>query len=106
MSGIGARSHDAPSVSPDDTPSAAIRYVDRPRDRRWDLRLATARSTSVTSQISAGTSLPPGLAIVRDAFNDNFGATHYTIAPAFDMPLEQFKRLLLELAKNAVKEAA
>lgn len=57
-------------------------------------------------RISAGTALPHGLAIVRDAFNDRFGATHYTIAPAFDMPLDQFKRLLVELAKNAVKEAA
>ncbi|SEK60598.1 hypothetical protein SAMN05216359_102367 [Roseateles sp. YR242] len=50
--------------------------------------------------------LPEGLAVVLDAFNDSFGATHYTIAPAFDMPLEQFKRLLTELAKNAIKEAA
>lgn len=57
-------------------------------------------------RISAGTRLPDGLAIVRDAYNDRFDATHYTIAPAFDMPLEQFKLLLIQLAKNAVKEAA
>ncbi len=57
-------------------------------------------------RISAGTPLPTGLAIVKDRENINYGATHYTIAPAFDMPLEQFKRLLTELAKNAVKEVA
>jgi len=57
-------------------------------------------------RISAGTVLPEGLAVVRDSFNSNFDAFHYTIAPAFDMPLEQFKLLLNELAKNAVKEAA
>ena len=57
-------------------------------------------------RLSAGTVLPDGLAIVRDAYNDRFDATHYTIAPAFDMPLDQFKLLLIQLAKNAVKEAA
>ena len=57
-------------------------------------------------RIGAGTVLPHGLAIVRDALNEQYGATHYTIAPAFDMPLEQFKHLLLEVAKNAIKEAA
>jgi hypothetical protein len=57
-------------------------------------------------RISAGTVLPQGLAIVKDNFNPRLGATHYTIAPAHDMPLEEFKRLLNQLAANAIKEAA
>ncbi|WP_431266512.1 hypothetical protein ACQ859_11045 [Roseateles chitinivorans] len=56
--------------------------------------------------MNAGTRLPTGLAVVRDNKNVNYDATHYTIAPAFDMPLEQFKYLLNELAKNAIKEVA
>ncbi len=57
-------------------------------------------------RISAGTVIPSGLAIVKDNFNVKLGATHYTIAPAHDMPLEEFKRLLNQLAANAIKEAA
>lgn len=57
-------------------------------------------------RIPAGTPLPFGLAIVRDEFNTRFGATHYTIAPAMDMPLSRFKRLLNELASSAIKEVA
>lgn len=48
--------------------------------------------------IPRGTILPEGLAIVRDQFNHTFGATHYTIAPAHDMPLTRFKALLQQLA--------
>ncbi len=57
-------------------------------------------------RIPAGTVLPKGLAIVNDGFNRRVQATHYTIAPAHDMPLEEFKRLLNQLALNAIKEAA
>ena len=57
-------------------------------------------------RIPEGTVLPVGLAIVRDEFNPRFDATHYTIAPAYDMPLEQFKGLLLQLVKHVIKEAA
>lgn len=60
-------------------------------------------------RIPAGTALPFGLTIVltivRDEHNPKCDATHYTIAPAFDMPLARFKSLLNELAANAVKEA-
>ena len=38
-------------------------------------------------KIPAGTRLPVGLAIVQDSYNESFGATHYTIAPAYDMPI-------------------
>ena len=56
-------------------------------------------------RIPAGTILPDGLAIVRDELNTRYGATHYTIAPAHDMPLHLFRHLLEQLAKNAIKEA-
>jgi len=57
-------------------------------------------------RILAGTVLPAGLALVRDEFNTRFSATHYTIAPAYDMPLALFKLLLNQLATSAIKEAA
>jgi hypothetical protein len=56
-------------------------------------------------KIPTGTILPAGLVVVRDSFNNTFQATHYTIAPAYDMPLAAFKALLSRLAKNAIKEA-
>lgn len=56
-------------------------------------------------KIPKGTVLPDGLAIVKDEYNNFFGAVHYTIAPAYDMPLEQFKRLLRKLESIVRKEA-
>jgi hypothetical protein len=56
-------------------------------------------------RIPKGTALPEGLAIVMDEYNTRFEATHYTIAPAFDMPLAQFKGKLEQLAKLLIKEA-
>lgn len=57
-------------------------------------------------KIPKDTKLPEGLAIVEDEYNTRFEATHYTIAPAYDMPLSQFKSRLLQLAKDLIKEAA
>lgn len=56
-------------------------------------------------RIPKGTVLPEGLAIVRDQYNTNFDATHYTIAPAYDMPLSQFKNKLMQLSAALIKEA-
>jgi len=56
-------------------------------------------------KIPKGTMLPHGLAIVKDEYNTRFDATHYTLAPAFDMPLSRFKSLLNQLAQSIVKEA-
>lgn len=56
-------------------------------------------------KIPRGTVLPAGLAIVRDKYNHRIGATHYTIAPAYDMPLTRFKTLLDQLAMLVVREA-
>ena len=55
-------------------------------------------------KIPQGTKLPLGLAIVKDKFNPRLKATHYTIAPARDMPLDYFKQLLNELALSCRKE--
>ena len=48
--------------------------------------------------IPAGTPLPHGLAIVKDSYNETFMATHYTIAPAYDMPIATFRNLLRSFA--------
>jgi hypothetical protein len=56
-------------------------------------------------KIPKGTILPYGLAIVKDEYNTRFNATHYTLAPAFDMPLSLFKTLLNQLVQMIVREA-
>ncbi len=66
-----------------------------PKGKNWDYY-----------RIPKNTVLPDGLAIVKDQYNTMFQATHYTIAPAFDMPLTQFKSLLSVLAQRIIKEAS
>ena len=56
-------------------------------------------------KIPKNTVLPEGLAVVKDEYNSRFEATHYTLAPAYDMPLDQFKAKLQELATLLIKEA-
>lgn len=56
-------------------------------------------------KIPKGTLLPEGIAIVKDEYNTVLGAHHYTIAPAYDMPLSQFKAKLDQLAIKLLKEA-
>ncbi len=56
-------------------------------------------------KIPKGTVIPEGLAIVKDQYNSKFEATHYTIAPAYDMPLDEFKAWLKLFATKLVKEA-
>ena len=46
--------------------------------------------------IPSGTQLPPELIIRRD-HTSNDGRTHYSLAPAFDMPLSQYKESLARL---------
>ena len=50
-------------------------------------------------RIPAGTQLPEGLTIIKDELNERWQATHYTIAPAYDMPLDNFKALLARLGE-------
>jgi len=56
-------------------------------------------------KIPAGTRLPKGLAIVQDSYNETFAATHYTIAPAYDMPVGEFRMLLKNFAAEVEKIA-
>lgn len=57
-------------------------------------------------RIEAGIELPNGLTIVKDGYNRNYGAHHYTIAPAWDMPLSEFKALLRYFVTFLIKEVA
>ena len=57
-------------------------------------------------KIPEGTELPDGLAIVKDQFNSKYQAYHYTIAPAYDMPLALFRSKLGQLARKIIKEVA
>lgn len=57
-------------------------------------------------KIPAGTTLPSGLVIVKDRYNKDLGATHYTIAPEHDMPLDIFKMLLNQLAAQLGNKVA
>jgi len=54
--------------------------------------------------IPAGTDLPPGLAIIKDHYNKNLEATHYTIAPKMDMLLVVFKRLLQSFLEEILRK--
>jgi len=55
--------------------------------------------------IPEGFDLGEKLVIVKDTLNIRYNATHYTIAPAWDMmPLEEFKMALRDLA-NRLKQA-
>ncbi|XZZ64078.1 hypothetical protein ACJJIF_03280 [Microbulbifer sp. SSSA002] len=56
-------------------------------------------------KIPAGTIIPDGLAIVRDGYNKKFDAIHYTIAPAYDMSLRQFKTALAAFAAELFEKA-
>ena len=75
--------------------------------KHWPRGLSTFDKPNIPSgkdwvhyRIPAGTRLPSGLAIVKDAHNDSFGATHYTIAPAHDMPIVTFRQLLKVFASE------
>jgi len=56
-------------------------------------------------RIPKGTALPKDLVIIKDHFSERYGATHYTIAPAREMPLATFKQLLVDLFTQMSKEA-
>ncbi|WP_407919786.1 Tse2 family ADP-ribosyltransferase toxin [Endozoicomonas numazuensis] len=56
-------------------------------------------------KIPAGTILPEELAIVKDQYNKRYDATHYTIAPAYDMSLVQFKSALATFAAELFNKA-
>jgi hypothetical protein len=53
-------------------------------------------------KIPKGTPIPSGIAIVDDGYRDAYDANHFTIAPAQDMPLGQFRALLIQFAQTIV----
>ncbi len=52
-------------------------------------------------KIPAGVKLPATIMIIKDHFNKQVQATHYSISPAYEMPLETYILGLQELAKSA-----
>jgi hypothetical protein len=52
--------------------------------------------------IPAGTAIPEGLAVTRDADLSKTGIVHYTVAPKDDMSLGLFLVQLNALGKNAI----
>ncbi len=55
-------------------------------------------------KLLAGTTIPIGLVITKDDYKESFKATHYTIRPNWDMPVEKFCILLDKFATKLVKE--
>lgn len=83
-----------------------VRVKERPRGiSTFDKPGVPAGKNWEYYKIPKGTILPYGLAIVKDEYNARFNATHYTIAPAFDMSLKSFKSLLNQLAQMLILEA-
>lgn len=60
-------------------------------NKRWDYFL-----------LPAGTKVPHGLAITKDAFNTVHQATHYSIKAMWDMPLKNFLMLLDQLSTHLI----
>lgn len=51
-------------------------------------------------EIPKGTTIPAGILIIEDDFNERFGATHYSIVPDHAMSVDAFKLLLKQLMIN------
>lgn len=98
---------------PADISIEPVRGVNWVRVKKWPRGISTFDKPDVFKRgsweyykIPAGTKLPEGLVIVRDHWNNALKATHYTIAPAHDMPLKRFKDLLNSLASSLKIEVA
>lgn len=55
-------------------------------------------------RIPQGTPLPQGLVVVQDRYNPDHDATHHTLAPDRDMPLETFRGLLRDFFAKMARE--
>ncbi|OMH29081.1 hypothetical protein [Motiliproteus sp. MSK22-1] len=55
-------------------------------------------------KLPKGSVIPAGLAIVEDQGSSHLASPQYSIAPAFDMSLEQFRIILRSLEQHAVLE--
>ena len=54
-------------------------------------------------KLPKGSVIPAGLAIVEDQFDSRFSSPQFSIAPAFDMSLEQFRILLRSLEPRVIE---
>lgn len=67
----------------------------------FDKQVTWLGSSWVNYEIPKGTAIPEGLALTKDHFIERHSATHYTIAPKDDMPLELFLQTLKVVASKA-----
>jgi hypothetical protein len=63
---------------------------------------SAARMKGKIWKIPAGVKLPATIMIIKDHYNNQMQATHYSISPAYQMPLATYLLGLQELAKSAV----
>jgi hypothetical protein len=70
----------------------------------FDERVTWLGPDWVNCRIPKGTPIPENFAVTKDRYQPRYGATHYTIAPKNDMPLELFIQSLKIVASKAVRE--
>lgn len=70
----------------------------------YDVRVTWLGHGWMNYRIPQGTSVPENLAVTKDHALPSFKATHYTLAPKDDMPLELFIESLKVIAAKAVLE--
>lgn len=81
--------------------SGIVKVKYRPRGvSTFDKPDVFARGRWEYYKIPKNMKLPEGLVVVKDKYNKTLGATHYTIAPKHDMPIERFRVLLNQLAQK------
>lgn len=85
-------------------------YQDKPNDiwrvegtSLFDVSHTMRGDKWVYFEIPAGTDIPKDLLVIMDDYNKEYKATHYTIAPAHLMTLDEFKKILRQFAMNAQK---
>jgi len=84
-----------------------VRIKDRPRGAStFDKPDIFKRGKWEYYKIPKGMKLPKGLVIVKDKYNKHLDATHYTIAPKSEMPIELFRILLNKLAAQIQESVA
>ena len=94
------------TIEPDATGAPWVRVKKLPAGlSTWDKPGVFKNKAWRYYKIPKGTLLPKGLVIVKDYYSERYGATHYTIAPAREMPLANFKQLLIGLFTQISREA-
>src|SRR5688572_24210574 len=67
----------------------------------FDVQVTWLGAQWINYRIPAGTPIPENLAVTRDHSIPSYKATHYTLAPKDDMPLELFIQSLKVVATKA-----